>query len=414
MPIQESVREDGLRVITKTMPHTRRVMVSVNAKSGSADDPAGKEGLHHFFEHMAFQGTHTLPERELSQRMRRYFLKQNAATGILNTHYWGEGVHRNQGVITGTLLDIYMNSTYPEAAIESEKGVVLEEIESRQANPTEASIRALMQALCKHNPVVKFGAGTPETVMGLTRDDLQTTHKQIHIPSNTLVLGVGRIDHQTLVDQAFSTMPIDSRKAPVSGPWDSEVFLPPFKTEVVVDRPGTTRTYVTIGCKLPPGEEIESEALVLSYIIGKGANSMLFRELRMKGLVYSVGGMIVGTQHSLGYFMAFIAETSPEKARSVKEIMHQTISNTPLTVAAFEQDVETLRDHLEIGFEKTEQWEKLLRRRALDENGSLAALNRYEARRRRKLAALTLDQTLEYRTRFLTPERLATVILGPQ
>ena len=57
----KSVLQNGLRVVTVVMPHLHTAEVAVYLRAGGRDDPAGKEGLSHFLEHMLFRGCREYP-----------------------------------------------------------------------------------------------------------------------------------------------------------------------------------------------------------------------------------------------------------------------------------------------------------------------------------------------------------------
>lgn len=414
MAMREAVRDDGLRVITRTIPGTKRVLLSATANAGYAHDPEGLEGVNHMFEHMAFKGTTSRSLDEINNTLARYFTNFGASTSVLSTTYRGEGIFRRQENIAGLLFDLYNNPSFPESEFEKEKLVVLDEIAKVQASDFKMSYHYMMQALCRENPVAIFGAGTPESVMGLKTNNLVEAHARSYIPSNSLVIGVGNVDHAALVDQAFSAFPFDPRTL-TPDTWQAETDLPPIQPETVICRPGKPRSLIAIGCKLPASEKSDGAAMILSSLLGgKGIISMIDREIRGKrGLAYSSKSMVFSPQYSLGNFLMCIADTKPENAGQVKDLMLRVMCGQPIDSGDFERTMEVTQDTFEIGIESPSQWESLLRRRALDERGSVFELRGYAGKAVRELAKVSLDDVNRLREKYLVPERLATVVIAP-
>src|SRR3990167_8113505 len=104
--LRETVREDGLRVITKKLQNTKKVILSVSALAGSADDHDNKEGLMHFFEHMAFKGT-TTKDRQVIKRLLGLFVHPNAYTAWLRTCYYASSASDYSVLLENILFDMY-------------------------------------------------------------------------------------------------------------------------------------------------------------------------------------------------------------------------------------------------------------------------------------------------------------------
>src|SRR5512141_1508160 len=57
--ITREILDNGLPLVTETMPHLRRVAVGVWVKKGSRHEALEQSGVSHFIEHMVFKGTRT-------------------------------------------------------------------------------------------------------------------------------------------------------------------------------------------------------------------------------------------------------------------------------------------------------------------------------------------------------------------
>ena len=113
MKINETIRKDGLRIISCHVPNKRSVQVELISRVGSAYDPADHQGLFHCFEHMAFKGTKTRSIEDLQSFSAKNLFGGNAATGTLGTTYDASVVDRKMPEACEYLCDIYFNSTFP-------------------------------------------------------------------------------------------------------------------------------------------------------------------------------------------------------------------------------------------------------------------------------------------------------------
>ena len=67
--IKKSLLDNGLTVVTESMPHVRSVAVGVWLRRGSRHEHSAKGGISHFIEHMVFKGTSRRTQAEIAQEM---------------------------------------------------------------------------------------------------------------------------------------------------------------------------------------------------------------------------------------------------------------------------------------------------------------------------------------------------------
>lgn len=81
--------DNGLRVVLASDPDADKAAASMNVAVGSGDDPAEREGLAHFLEHMLFLGTEKYPDPgEYQQFIRSHGGSHNAFTAFADTNYF--------------------------------------------------------------------------------------------------------------------------------------------------------------------------------------------------------------------------------------------------------------------------------------------------------------------------------------
>ena len=132
-----TVLESGLRVITAPLRDTRTVTVIVFVSAGSKYETKQTNGISHFLEHLCFKGTEKRPTPLLvSQAFDELGAENNAFTTEEYTGYYVKADAKHVATIVELVADLYLNSTLPDDEIQKEKGVVIEEINLYNDQPT--------------------------------------------------------------------------------------------------------------------------------------------------------------------------------------------------------------------------------------------------------------------------------------
>lgn len=412
--LQESIRRDGLRIVTKKMSHTERTRLALLAGVGSGHDTEETDGLAHFNEHMAFKGTQTRTWQQINATLGRYFLDSNAETGKLNTTYWGESVSRHAEKLFALLFDIYLNPTFPANEIESERNVILAEIARDEDNDNYKSWFELWKLLWTENPQRKYGTGTAESVSRISQNDLLKAQEYWHVPSNTYVVGTGKIEHQALVDFTNQAFPLNFKK--VNQPiWTTESEDPPITNRSIIERPGRQGAMIRIGCKAPNlNEKMTNAALILNGMLGGSEDSLLYQEIRGElGLSYNIEGHYYTADSRLGHYSSYTAEVLPQHIERVEAQMKKIVCEKELDREHFESQKESFIDRWFVGLEYPGAWEDAIIDRVLKEGRDLSYLKDYCQRRIAEVEDTSFEDVNEVRNQILRPENFVTVIVKP-
>ena len=121
--------DSGLRLVTVPMKGTRTVTVLVMVGTGSKYETKEINGISHFLEHMMFKGTTKRPGYlDISRELDSIGSEYNAFTGKEYTGYYAKASSDKVDVVMDVIFDIYLNSKLDEVAINTERGVIIEEI----------------------------------------------------------------------------------------------------------------------------------------------------------------------------------------------------------------------------------------------------------------------------------------------
>ncbi len=277
---------NGLRVITETMPSVRSVSIGCWVDTGTRDEDLEHEhGASHFLEHLLFKGSETLSAREVTETLDAIGAESNAFTSKEATCYWTRLL--DQDVATGfdIMSEIIQRPAFRANEIDSERQVVIEEINMNDDDPSDVAFENFSTAAFLGHPLEAPVLGTRDSIRGMTRDDIMGYWDRRYGTSSLVIAAVGNLEHEdivSIVEERF-------------GEWDGgsvdhsfEEMEPEARVELT--RRDTEQAHILIGGKgLRRDDERRFSYQVLNHIMGSGMSSRLFREVREeRGLAYSV------------------------------------------------------------------------------------------------------------------------------
>jgi predicted Zn-dependent peptidase len=171
--MQLNIKElaNGIRIVHQEVTHTRLVHCGFILNMGSRDEDQEQEGLAHFWEHMAFKGTHKRKTFHIINRLESLGGELNAYTTKEKVCFYASILKEHYPKAADLLFDITFNSTFPPKQIEKERQVILEEMAMYRDSPDD-SIQDELDALVFENHALGRNVlGTEETVSGFTQQN---------------------------------------------------------------------------------------------------------------------------------------------------------------------------------------------------------------------------------------------------
>tara|TARA_R110001599_G_scaffold161642_5_gene350309 strand:+ start:25306 stop:26673 length:1368 start_codon:yes stop_codon:yes gene_type:complete len=215
---EEYDMDNGLHVILHQDNSTPIVTVSVLYHVGSKNEPKGRTGFAHFFEHLMFEGSPNLKRGE-------YFKIIEAAGGSLNANtsndrtYYFETLPSNQ-----LALGLYMESErmlhakIDSAGIATQKEVVKEEKRLRVDNQPYGSVISVMLKNAYGGTNYEWAPiGSFEDIDAATDQDFVDFYETFYVPNNATLSIAGDIDKaeaKKLIDKYFSEIKKGTREIP--------------------------------------------------------------------------------------------------------------------------------------------------------------------------------------------------------
>ena len=284
---------NGVRVVTIQLPHVQTAAVSVFVRSGSQHESARLNGISHVVEHMAFKGTHTRDCQRINLDAESLGADVNAHTDKDHTAFHMQGLAEHAGQFIAMLADIVRHGSFPEAELERERQVILQEYTEDEDDAVSTSFKLFDKACFGDHPVARPVIGTRRNIERFTRDELLAYVGQQYTGRNVIVGVAGAIDPAAVVrevEAAFGSM------APGA---DNLVAAPAYVGGSSARRlTGYSQSHVVLGYAIPSLTQDHHAALLAATVFGEGMSSPLLDEIReRRGLVYhaacsaDVGGL---------------------------------------------------------------------------------------------------------------------------
>ena len=275
---------NGLRVVTRTLPHLRTAAIGLWVGAGSRHEPLERQGLAHFLEHMAFKGTATRSARQIAEAIEDVGGDINASTGQENTAYHARVMGADVPLALDVLTDILRRARFAPSDIALEKGVVLQEIAAALDDPDDRTTDLLQEAAFPDQTLGRPILGTPASVRAVTAADLRAFVEAQQVGPNIVLSAAGEVDHDALVAEAERLLgDLPALAAPAM---TAARFVGARRSE----RGSGDQAHLTLA--LPAASLVDVDVYVhaiLASALGGGLSSRLFQTIREeRGLAYDV------------------------------------------------------------------------------------------------------------------------------
>jgi zinc protease len=283
-PLDYKFRElpNGLRVYAMPDPNTASVSVAVWYDVGSKDDPAGRSGFAHLFEHMMFKSTTNMPAENFDRLTEDVGGFNNASTWNDFTNYY-ETVPANhlERVLWGE-AERMGSLVIDDANFKSERDVVKEELRQSVLSQPYGKLfyLYLTQSAFNVHPYGRPGIGSLTDLDAATVEDVRAFHATYYRPDNAVLVVSGNFDQAQLdqwVDKYFAGIKKPDRPIP------RVTAVEPARTEakdLTVYEPNVPLPAVLISWPQPEAESPDIPALMLlNAIMTQGQSSRLYQSM---------------------------------------------------------------------------------------------------------------------------------------
>jgi predicted Zn-dependent peptidase len=411
MPIALTGFGSGLRVVTERMPGVRSVALGYWVLAGSRDEPPPISGSSHFLEHLLFKGTRTRSARDIAEAFDAIGGEANAFTAKEYTAFYARVRDRDLPIAVEILSDMLRHSVLRTRDLESEKQVILEEINVHEDTPDDLVHDLFAETLWPGHPLGRAILGTKQSIQAATRDQVRRFYRRHYVPGNVVVVAAGNLHHEAVVDLVAEHLdPGPRADAPAAWNVRPPGEPPTASGRSLVRRRATEQAHICVGTTGLSRNDPDRFAFgVVNAAIGGGMSSRLFQEVReRRGLAYSVY-----SYHSMyaeaGLFCAY-AGTTPGRAREVLAIVRDELEDVAangLEEAEFERAKGHVKGSLVLSMDEPSGRMSRLGKSEIG-HGETLTVNQLLAR----IEAVTPEDARRAAKRVLS-QPMTTTVLGP-
>jgi predicted Zn-dependent peptidase len=326
--IRTHVLDSGATVLIDEMRDVRSFALGVFVAAGSADEPAARRGMSHFLEHLLFKRTRRRSNAEIARAIDALGGDVDAFT---TKEYTGFYVHTLDTLFSEALElvgEVVLAPAFTAADIETERGVILEEIGEANDNPDDLVHETFVRAFWDGHPLGAPILGTARTVSSLTRADLYRYYAARYAPERMIVVLAGRVSEARALPAIARLFSRSRRRgAPGRSRALSRHAAPKPRAHArLVSRRGLEQVHVCLGVAAPSQTSRRRyPAALLDVLLGGGMSSRLFQEVREKrGLAYSIGSSF--NAYRAGGYETISAACAPKNLPRLIEVTLRELS----------------------------------------------------------------------------------------
>jgi predicted Zn-dependent peptidase len=404
----KAMLDNGLRVITSSMPHSHSVCLAILAGAGSCYESNEEAGISHFAEHLFFKGTQRRPtSKEITQDIEGVGGIINAGTDKEVTIFWCKVAESHFPIALDVLSDLLLNSRFDNKEIEQERRIIGEEINMNLDLPQQRVNMLIDELLWPDQPLGRDVIGYKETVSSITRKQLLNYVTRRYMPNNTVLSIAGNIQHGEAMDQIE---PLFNKWA--AGELSTGYITDDNQTEarLRIEPKDIEQAHLCLAVHAFSYSHPQRFTLDLfNTVLGGGMSSRLFTEIREhRGLAYDIYS---STDHFLnsGSFIVY-AGVDPKKVEIAVAAILEELSKIKqgITTSELTRAKELSKGRLHLRFEDSRNvalWygsQEILVRQILDIDDVISIVD-----------AITIGELKEVAEEILTDSGLNLAVIGP-
>lgn len=404
----ETTLPNGLRLMVVENHRLPVTNVNLYVRSGSASDPAGKQGLASLTAELLDNGTTKRTAQQIARTI-------EGVGGSLSTGTTGDYTVVSSGVLADQLplafdlvSDVAMHPTFPADEVETTRRQTLASLQVALGQASSLAQRRLDMEV--YGPNSPYGASaTPATVQAITRADLEQFHRSHFTPANAMLVVSGDVTParaEQLARQYFGAWTGGAVPAPAIG-------TPPARTSTqisLVNRPGSVQSSIRVGEPGVRPDNPDYYALeVLNAVLGSTSNSRLEKIIRSQHAWTYVARSQFTRPRDVGTFYAYTEVRTPVTDSALAEMLVQLrrIREEPVSQAELDAAKSLLVGSFPLRFETAAQTAgQIATVRLL--GLPVDALRNYTAR----VSAVTAADVQRVARQYLHPDRAAIVVVG--
>ena len=391
------------------------VCTRLYVRTGSTHEEPAQFGISHVLEHMVFKGTEARPKGQLAKDVEALGGYLNAYTSFDKTCYLTDMPSQHWKTGIDVVRDMAFHPALDPKELESEKTVIISELEGNEDNPERRLYQDLQTASLAGTPYEHLIIGSRDTIRAVTSDSLRAYIDRWYQPQNMLLVVAGNVDPAAVsqyVEQTFSGLK-DGSVLPDEKPVDIDALIcAPGTERVRVDRGPWNKVYLGVSFAVPGLRDLRSlDFDVLSYLLTGDGTAYFERKYHLeKHLVDSIDVSNSG-MNRVGMFTI----TAVLDAKNVKPFFSSLVKDlSGLKMNVFtEKEMQRAKYNLEDSFDRSAEtlnglasWRALME---FDLGGRQGEENIRTAQRQ-----VNFEHMAAMYARYIRPERMVVRVLAPR
>ncbi len=284
---KRAVLPNGVTLLVMEKHSAPLVSFNVTLKTGSAQDPAGKEGLADLTNDLLRKGAGRRTAQQISEDLDFIGATYSTTASYESTRVRAEFLKKDLVAGLDLLSDVILHPTFPQAEVEKLLKQRADELKAQKDEPRAVIDGYYNAALFGRHPYGRPPAGDERSVAAITRDDVTRFHAANYTAGNLLIAVCGdfqRADMEKLLTARFGSLPAKT-VAPAALP------APQASGEtrmLLVDKPDATQTFFRFGNAGIARNDPDRAAIdIVNTLFGGRFTSLLNTRLRIdSGLTY--------------------------------------------------------------------------------------------------------------------------------
>lgn len=318
----ETELDNGLKIVVFEEDKLPLVSFRLLFFAGDADDPKDQIGITSAIASMLNEGTKERSSRELADEIERLGASISASSSSDSTVISASTLTLYKSEILALMAEMVLFPDFPENELDLYRQNAIEGLKLQRSQPSFLANEQIAKILYGSHPYGIYSP-SPADVEKMTREMLLDHHLKTFVPNNAMLIAVGDVNRDEFVKEA----------ADVFGGWSQgEISYANFekapgrnsRTLTIVDRPGSAQSNIVLGnLAIDRNHPDYFPVLVMNQILGAGASSRLFMNLREeKGYTYGAYSRFDAKKRG-GEFEATAEVRTPVTGESLKEFFYE-------------------------------------------------------------------------------------------
>lgn len=321
LPLRERRLANGLHVVSAAVAGGGTVAVQMWYRVGSKDDPEGRSGFAHLFEHLMFKGTRHMRPEMFDRLTEDVGGNNNAFTADDVTAYLAEVPANHLERLLWAEAERLSNLKVDAANLASERDVVKEEYRQRvEADPYGRLFNAIAPLGFIRHPYRRPGIGNLAELDAASLDDVRAFHRTFYRPDNVTLIVVGDFEpaaFDAAVDRYFGRLPKAEGTVPRVN------VAEPKRTRderVALTAPNVPLPALMLLWQAPRADHPDAAALkVASALLSAGDSSRLNEALVYRTQAAQSAGFEVMLNADAGLLIGYAIAAGPRPAASLEK-----------------------------------------------------------------------------------------------